>query len=184
MNYSLPHTIQNCVGEKIIFQKVEKTPDGDRLTGEAFCDPGCGPIMHTHFKQDEGMLIISGRMGYQILGEEPCFAGPGESVVFKRGVPHKFWAADNQPLHCKAWLQPVNTIIFYLTAIYAAQNKSGSGKPEVFDGAYLLKRYASEYDLVEMPWLVKKVVIPLTYYSGMLLGKYKHFKNAPKPVIN
>lgn len=183
MNYQLPHTIQNPTGEKIIFQKIEQTPDGDRVIGESFCQPGCGPVMHTHFKQDEGLTVVSGKMGYQILGEEPKFVLPGESVVFKRGVPHKFWA-EGEALHCTAWIQPANTIIFFLTSIYEAQNKSGSERPEKFDSAYLLTRYASEYDLVEMPGFVKKVIVPATYYMGQLLGKYKHFANAPEPVVS
>jgi hypothetical protein len=36
--------------------------------------------------------------------------------------------------------------------------------------------------MVEMPRFVKKVIMPATYRIGMLLGKYKHFKNAPEPV--
>jgi quercetin dioxygenase-like cupin family protein len=182
MQYKLPHTIQNCVGEKIIFERIEKTPEGDRVTGQAFCQPGCGPIMHTHFKQDEGMKVIAGKMGYQVLGEEPKFVDPGESVEFKRGVPHKFWAEGDIPLHCTAWLFPVNTSVFFLTSIFAAQNKAGSERPEKFDAAYLSVRYASEYDIVEIPAFVKKVIIPATYFLGKLLGKYKHFKNAPEPI--
>jgi quercetin dioxygenase-like cupin family protein len=184
MNYSFPHIIQNCIGEKIVFQKIEKTPAGDRVIGESFCQPGCGPIMHTHFKQEEGLTVISGKMGYQILGDIQRFVLPGETVIFKPGVPHKFWAEGNDVLHCKAWVQPANSIVFYLTSIYAAQNKSGSARPEFLDGAYLLKRYAAEYDLVEMPLFVKKVVIPVTYYFGKLFGKYKHFANAPEPLKN
>lgn len=184
MNYRFPHTIQNCIGEKIIFQKIEKTPDGDRAVGESFCQPGSGPVMHTHFKQDEGLTVVSGKMGYQVLGEAPRYALPGETVVFKRGTPHKFWAEGEAALHCTAWVQPVNTFIFFITSVYAAQNKAGSAQPEKFDAAYLLKRYASEYDLVEIPAFVKKVIIPITYYIGKLSGKYKHFENAPKPVAN
>ncbi|RYY66061.1 MAG: cupin domain-containing protein [Chitinophagaceae bacterium] len=184
MNFQFPHTIQNCTGEKIIFQKIEHTPEGDMVTGESFCQPGSGPIMHTHFKQDEGMTVVSGIMGYQVAGQEPGFINPGQSMVFRRGVPHRFWAAGNEPLHCRAWIAPVNTIVFYLTAIYAAQNKSGSGKPEMFDAAYLLTRYASEYEIAGMPGFVKKVIVPLTYRLGKLLGKYKHFKNAPEPVTD
>ena len=104
------------------------------------------------------------------------------SKVFKKGVPHRFWAEGKEPLHCRGWLAPVNTIVFYLTSIYSAQNKSGTGKPEMFDAAYLLTRYASEYEIAEMPGFVKKVIMPITYRIGMLLGKYKHFKNAPEPV--
>lgn len=184
MNYQFPYTIQNCVGERIVFQQIEKTPNGDRLIGEGFCQPGCGPIMHTHFKQDEGLTVVSGKMGYQILGQEPKFAVAGESVVFKRGMPHKFWAAGEEVLHCKAWIEPANTIVFFLSSIYAAQNKTGSERPEKFDGAYLATRYAAEYDLAEMPRFVKKVILPATYFIGKLLGKYKHFKDAPEPVRN
>ena len=184
MNYKLPHVIENCIGERIIFQEIQKTEKGDKLIGEAYCQPGSGPVMHTHFKQEEGMTVISGRMGYQVLGEEPQYAGPGETVVFAAGVAHKFWAEGNEVLHCKAWVAPVNTFVFFLTSVYAAQNKSGTARPEQFDAAYLLTRYASEYELVDIPPFVKKVVIPTTYLLGKLLGKYKHFKNAPEPVRN
>ena len=71
---------------------------------------------------------------------------------------------------------------FFLTSLYAAQNKSGSAQPEQFDGAYLIKRYSSEYDLPDIPKFVKKIIIPITYWIGKLLGKYSHFKNAPDPV--
>jgi quercetin dioxygenase-like cupin family protein len=182
MTYSLPHTIQNPTGEKLVFQKVESTPDGDRLVGESFCQPGSGPLMHTHFKQDEGLTVLAGKMGYQVKGEAAKYALPGESVVFKRGLPHRFWAEGNEVLHCKAWIQPANTLVFFLSSVYAAQTKTGTAKPEAFDAAYLLTRYAAEYDLVGIPWFVKKFILPATYQVGKLLGKYKHFKNAPAPL--
>lgn len=46
----------------------------------------------------------------------------------------------------------------------------------------LMTRYSAEYDMSEIPWLVKKLVLPVTYFIGKLLGKYSHFKNAPEPV--
>jgi hypothetical protein len=45
-----------------------------------------------------------------------------------------------------------------------------------------MTRYASEYDLPEVPSFVKKAILPATYHVGRLLGKYKHFKDAPDPV--
>jgi hypothetical protein len=36
--------------------------------------------------------------------------------------------------------------------------------------------------MTEIPLFAKKVVIPATYYIGRILGKYKHFRNAPDPV--
>lgn len=184
MLYKYPHTIQNCTGEKLIFLGLEPSQTGDKVLVEGFCEPGAGPLMHTHFKQDEALTVVSGRMGYQLLGEAPQCAEVGQTVLFKRGVPHKFWAAGDQPLHIKGWVAPAHSLVFYLSSLYAAQNKSGSGRPETFDGAYLLTRYASEYDVVGMPLLVKKVILPTTYHLGRLLGKYQHFEHAPEPLKN
>lgn len=182
MKYSLPHTIENSHGEKIIFQSIEPAEGGEKLLVESFCTPGSGPIMHTHFKQEEVLTVISGNLGYQILGQDPQYASPGETVVFRRGTPHKFWAVGNENLHMKGWIHPANTIIFFLSSVFAAQTKSGKGEPEAFDGAYLLTKYSSEYDMTEIPWFVKKVALPVTYLIGKLLGKYEHFRDAPAPM--
>jgi quercetin dioxygenase-like cupin family protein len=184
MNYRFPHIIENCIGEKLIFKEVVQEPDGDKLLCENFVVPKSGPPMHTHFLQEEALTVVEGQIGYQVQGGQPQYAGVGETVVFKRGVPHRFWNAGDDILHCTGWVKPANTIVFYLTSVYAAQNKTGTARPETFDGAYLLKRYASEYDMAELPKFVKKIIIPVTYYMGRLLGKYKHFKNAPDPVRN
>ena len=182
MKITYPHVIENCIGEKIIFREVLKEADGDRLIGENYVTPGNGPVMHTHWLQDESLTVIKGKIGYQIKGQPEQYATEGETVLFSRGTPHRFWNAGQDILHCKAWLKPANTFVFFLSTVFAAQNKSGKAQPEMFDAAYLLKRYSAEYDLTEIPLFVKKIVIPVTYYTGKLLGKYKRFKDAPEPV--
>ncbi len=175
MPISYPHTIENCVGEKLTFKKLEN----DKLIVEAYCQPQSGPAMHTHFKQDEELTVVSGKMGYQIPGEAPKFLSKGESILFKRGTPHKFWAERDEALHCHGWVAPANSLAFFLSAVYAAQNKSGKGQPEAFDSAFLLTKYTSEYDMPEIPSFIKKVIFPATVLVGKLLGKYPHFKDAP-----
>lgn len=182
MQYVFPHTIENCNGEKLIFKQVIIEDGEEKLIVENSVKPDCGPPMHTHFLQDECLTVTHGRLGYQLKGESPQFAGKGETVLFKRGVAHRFWNAGEEDLICKGWVKPANTLVFFLTSLYAAQNKSGSERPETYDGAYLLTRYASEYDLNEIPFFVKKVILPVTYRIGCLLRKYKQFKNAPQPV--
>jgi quercetin dioxygenase-like cupin family protein len=182
MNPQLPITIENCLGEKITFKEILHEPDGDRLIVENYVTPGNGPLMHTHFLQEEALTVVEGKIGYQVLGGETAFAGPGETVAFAPGVSHRFWNAGSGALRCTGYIKPANTIIFFLSAIFAAQNKSGSERPEKFDAAYLLMRYSSEYELAGIPVFVRKVVIPITYYTGKLLGKYNHFRNAPEPV--
>ncbi|HET6768922.1 MAG TPA: cupin domain-containing protein [Chitinophagaceae bacterium] len=182
MKITYPHTIENCVGEKIIFHSIQQEPDGDRVIVENFVTPGHGPVMHTHFLQEEELMVIKGRLGYQVWGQEGKYVNEGEAVLFKRGTAHRFWNAGNEILNCKGWIKPANTIVFFLTALYAAQNKSGKAQPEPFDAAYLMTRYGKEYDLPEIPGFVKKMIIPLTYMIGRLLGKYKKFEDAPEPV--
>lgn len=56
--------------------------------------------MHTHLLQDESLTVISGQIGYQVMGQPKKYAGPGESVLFKRGTPHRFWNEEQEVLHC------------------------------------------------------------------------------------
>jgi len=182
MNYLLPHTIENLLGEKLIFKRILHEPDGDVLIGENFVQPGSGPPMHTHWLQDEGFRVLKGRIGYQVAGQPKQYANAGESIVFKRGIPHRFWNDGSDVLHCEGWVKPANTSVFFLSSIFDAQKKSGKAQPEVFDAAYLITRYASEYEMNEIPVFVRKVILPVVYRLGKLFNKYEHFKDAPEPV--
>lgn len=182
MQIKYPHIIENTIGEKLVFKSIEMEEGEEKVIVENFVQPGCGPVMHTHWKQDEGLTVVRGRMGYQIQGEEERFAGPGETVVFERGTPHRFWNAGEEELNCVGWIKPANSIVFFLSALYDAQTRAGGAQPEAFDGAWLVTRYASEYDLPELPGFVKKVIMPATVAVGKLLGKYEKFRDAPPPL--
>lgn len=178
MKISLPHTIKNSTGELLIF----KEQLGDKIMGESFVMPQCGPPMHVHWLQDEGFTVLNGKMGYQLKGQPAQFATAGQSVVFKKGEPHCFWNADNEVLHCSGWVQPANSFVYFISAIFDAQNKTGSVRPEIFDAAFLLSRYKAEYEMLAIPYLVRKLFFPVVFIVGKLLGKYEHFKDAPAPV--
>ncbi len=182
MTFTYPHTIENGLGETLVFRALQPESDGDRLLVDNMVAPGIGPPMHIHWLQDESLTVVQGKIGYQVQGQAEQFAGVGETVLFKRGVAHRFWNAGSQPLHCTGWIKPANTVVFFLSAIFGAQRKSGKPQPEPFDAAYLLTRYASEYDMVDIPRFVRKVILPTTYQIGRLAGKYKHFADAPEPL--
>jgi hypothetical protein len=61
-------------------------------------------------------------------------------------------------------------------------DKAGKQEGDPFDSAYLITRYKTEYDVSVIPGFVKKVIMPITVVIGKLLGKYKHFKDAPEPL--
>lgn len=178
MRYTHPHTIENGHGEQLTFVRLE----GDKLIVENLVQPGAGPPMHVHYKQAESLTVVSGRIGVQELGKEPTEHGPGATVTFRAGVAHKFWAAGNEPLRCTGWIQPAHNIEYFLTEIYASTKASGKGRPGDFEGAYLGLRYKSEFDILEVPAFVRKVIFPITVFFGKLAGKHRKYAEAPEPV--
>ena len=80
---SYPYTVDNGHGEQLTFIGVTHGADGDRAEVEGVARPGAGPPMHVHYLQEEAARVVSGRLGYQVRGEDAQFAGRGERVVGK-----------------------------------------------------------------------------------------------------
>lgn len=179
--YNYPHTISTR-HEELTFESIVMEDGVKKVIVSNRVQPKMGPPFHVHFKQDESMTVRKGRLGYQLHGGPEKFAEEGETIVFHRGEMHRFWNAGERILECTGWLKPANSIDFYLTTLYEAMNKSKNLKGDPFHMAFLVCRYKSEYDTLAIPRLVKKVIIPATYIIGKLLGKYKQFQNAPKPI--
>jgi mannose-6-phosphate isomerase-like protein (cupin superfamily) len=176
-----PYTIDNGHGEKLTFLGVTHGPDGDRADADGVAQPGAGPPMHVHYLQEEAARVVTGRMGYQVLGEEPKFANAGETVVWPAGTPHKWWNAGDTQLRMVGWCKPPGNIEFFLSSIFAS-TKENRGRPGLFDAAFLVTRYRSEYAMLELPAFVRHIVIPVLYAVGLMLGKYSKYKDAPQPV--
>ena len=183
MKFTYPHIIENGGGERLIFKRLINDADGDWLEIENYVEPNTGPPMHVHYKQDEHLTVVKGRMGTQVLGEEPVFYGPGEGATFKAGVAHKFWNASSVPLICTGWVKPAHNLEYFLTEIYSSMKNNGGKQPGAFDGAWLLDRYRSEFDMLDIPAFVKKIIFPAALFFGKLQGKHKKFEGAPEPVI-
>jgi mannose-6-phosphate isomerase-like protein (cupin superfamily) len=181
MEITLPQSIENITGEKLTFLRIFVRDGVEYLETESEVQPKAGPPMHVHYKQDESMTILSGKIGYQELRGEKNYAGPGETVLFKVGVPHKFWNAGNEPLRLSGYASPANNIVYFLSQIYRSMNENG-GRPGKYDAAYLLDRYKTEFRMLEIPAFVQKLIFPVILFFGNLTGKKKKFINAPGPL--
>jgi quercetin dioxygenase-like cupin family protein len=181
--YAYPHTIDNGGGERITFARSVAVTDGQRLEGDNVVKPGAGPPMHVHHHLDEVFTVEEGRIGYQRLGEPPQLAGPGETIPFKAGEPHRFWNAGEGDLRCTAFMQPADNVEYILTELFASSRRRGGVGPDLFDLAFLARRFRSEYAVSAVPVLVQRVVFPLLVAVGQLLGKYRRYADAPEPVI-
>ena len=178
MKTDLPLTIQNMTGEKLTFLKIDFKDGIEYLETESEVQPNAGPPMHVHHKQDESLTVVSGKIGYQQPGGEKKYASAGETVLFKTGTPHKFWNAGNDVLKCTGYVSPANNFIYFLSQIYKSMDKNG-GRPGLYDAAYLLNRYKSEFSMLEIPAFVQKIIFPVALFFGGLLGKNKKFADAP-----
>ena len=76
---------------------------------------------------------------------------------------------------------PPDNVEFYLETLFSS-TKAHGGRPALFDIAFLLTRFRTEFEMLEMPALVRRAVIPFVYALGMVLGKYRKFKDAPSPI--
>ena len=138
-----------------------------------------GPPMHVHYLQDESLTVIAGTMGIKEPGKPERFITVGETVTWLAGEPHKFWNAGNQTLHCTGWVAPVDSFVYLLKEIHTSVN-AGNGKPSMFDISFLMRRYKSEFYMLEMPTFVQATFFPLMILIGKLLGKYHKYADAPE----
>jgi quercetin dioxygenase-like cupin family protein len=181
MSITLPHTIENIIGEKLTFLRIVIKDGVEYLETESEVQPDAGPPMHVHYMQDESLTVLSGKIGYQQLKGEKKYAGPGETVLFKTGVPHKFWNAGNDLLRLSGYASPANNVVYFLSHIYRSMNENG-GRPGMYDVAYLLRRYKTEFRMLEIPTFVQKLIFPVVLFLGSISGKKKKFVDAPDPL--
>jgi hypothetical protein len=138
--------------------------------------------MHVHHYQEEALTVVQGRIGYQRLGEQARFAGPGETVAFRAGEAHKFWNAGEEDLRGTGYIEPADNIEYILGAIFESQKHSGGSRPNLFDAAFLARRYRSEFGMVEIPAPAQRFVFTILVAIGRLLGRYKEYADVPEPV--
>lgn len=179
MEMKLPQTITGP-GEKITFLKTFVKDGVEILEADIEVQPQAGPPMHTHYRQDESFTILHGTMAYKIPGQEVKYAYPGESVLIKAGIPHKFWNSGNDVLKCKGYVTPPDNFVYFLTELYKSINEN-NGRPGIYDGAFLLNRYKSEFAMLEIPAFLQKFIFPVVLFIGGLIGKNKKYSNAPIP---
>ncbi len=181
--YDHPHTIEDGAGSRLIFVRRGRDERGESLELENLVVPGAGPPMHVHHLQEEALTVRNGTIRYQVLGEEPKTAGAGETVTFAPGVAHKFWNAGTDEASCTGYVRPPHNLEYFLTQIYDSLRRHGGKRPGIFDAAFLLTRYRSEFDMLDIPAPVRRFVLPVMARIGSALGKDRRFAGAPEAVV-
>lgn len=180
--YRLPHVIDNGAGERLVFNRRVRGTRGVRLEGETTVQPGAGPPMHVRHRQAHGFTVLQGRLGYEVQGQGARFAGPGAYVEFQPGVPHRFWNAGDVELRCAGFIEPAHNAEFFLTELFDSMRRTGNGRPDLFDVAYLSQRYGHEYSVLQIPRAIQRLLFPVLVFLGVALGLFERYENAPAPI--
>jgi|MudIll2142460700_1097286.scaffolds.fasta_scaffold06671_6 quercetin dioxygenase-like cupin family protein len=184
MDKQYPKSIDNGHGETLTFVRRETVDGVEKVVLAGEVQPGKGPPMHAHLRQTESLTCIEGELGYEIQGEEPKVLGPGQTITFAPGVPHRFWAAGDKVLRCEGYVSPPDNVEYFLGKIYESmkENNAPDGRPGDYDAAFLLGHYRDEYAMPAIPAFVRKAIFPILRGVGRLTGKHRRFDGAPPPV--
>ena len=79
-------------------------------------------------------------------------------------------------------MNPAGNFIWFITRLHASMAENGGGRPGLFDAAFLITHFRSEYDMMEIPAVVKRVMFPVVVALGHVLGKYRKYADAPAPL--
>jgi len=55
--------------------------------------------------------------------------------------------------------------------VFDSQKRNGGRRPDVFEIAFLTRRYRTEFAMLEIPALVQQLVFPMLVVVGRLLGR-------------
>ncbi len=168
-------------GETFVITRSAAETKGKITEFEGFDEPGKGPPMHVHHKQEERVRIIKGKMRVKTR-EKEFSLGQGEEYTFAPGEAHRYWNEGAVTLCYAGHVMPAHNYEYFVGHVFRSANGAGATRPGAFDAAFLLTRYKSEIDIVDTPKLVKKLLFPLLLILGKLTGRFSKFSDAPPPV--
>lgn len=131
-----------------------------------------GPPLHIHYLEDEEGVVTAGTLSVEIDGRR-LDAGPSESVLIPRGVPHRWWNQGDQPLAFEGRTRPVADLDRYLQAIFEIMNAGAPNRPPLFYLAHLALRHRRTHAVFVMPAPVQAVLFRAVVVVGTLLGRYR-----------
>lgn len=130
-----------------------------------------GPPLHVHHFEDEEGVVTAGTLSVELDGRR-LTAGPGETVRLPRGVPHRWWNDNDQPLAFEGVVRPVVDLDRYLQAVFEVMNSGAPGRPSLFYLAHVALRHRRNQEIV-VPGPVRAILFPLVVGLGTLLGRYR-----------
>jgi mannose-6-phosphate isomerase-like protein (cupin superfamily) len=131
-----------------------------------------GPPLHSHHVEDEEGRVIAGRLSADVGGRR-IDVGPGETVRFPRGVPHRWWNDGNEPVVFEGFARPVVDLDRYLQAIFDVMNAGPPNRRSLFYLAHVALRHRRTQAALMIPRAIQAVLFRVVVALGTMLGRYR-----------
>lgn len=92
---------------------------------------------HTHTKEDEFSVILSGTLGVRV-GDRVSEASEGAYLVKPRGLPHAMWNTGSSPARVVEILSPAGLERYFEEMAPVLKHEGGAGPPQYYE---LAQRY-------------------------------------------
>lgn len=174
-------------GERLIFRQTVESSNGQLFQAEIFMAPspyviGC----HFHPEQEERFLVLAGKLGTKVAGEEQVTEAGGE-VVVPIGVRHSYWNAGDDELHILYEHRPARLAaeLFFETYYGLSRERKLDSKGYVknpLQGAVLARDIRSFLQPCSPPPALQPVLFAVGSALGRLFGYrsvYERFKAQP-----
>ncbi|MBC8089886.1 MAG: cupin domain-containing protein [Phycisphaerae bacterium] len=161
-------------GETLTFRSTRESSNGKLFQAELLLEPGTYVSRsHIHPAQEERFVVLEGRFGWRI-GNKTGVAGPGETLIAPKGVPHNQWNAGETPVRIYYEHRPAldSTEVFFETQ-FGLSNEgklTKSGDFPLLQGAVLLEEVCDFIRPSSPPVWLQKLVFPILVPIGKLMG--------------
>ena len=102
----------HVLGDVVISLVVGADTGGAYAVQQQATQPGGGPPLHRHSREDEGFCVLEGEYEFRV-GEQTFRAGPGTFVFGPRGIPHTFKCVGPGPGKIQVIISPPGLEAFF-----------------------------------------------------------------------
>ena len=126
----------HVLGDVVISLVVGADTGGAYAVQQQATQPGGGPPLHRHSREDEGFVVLEGEYEFRV-GEQTFRAGPGTFVFGPRGIPHTFKCVGPGPGKIQVIISPPGLEAFFEEVdVLARQGPPDMGRVVALAGKY------------------------------------------------
>ena len=140
---------------------------------------------HAHPRQEERFQVVTGAMRGRVVGQERSVS-PGQWAVVPPGTPHIWWNDGEGEVHLVVEFRPALRTEDFLETVFGL-GRAGKGRPDGrpksrLQMAVLLAAYRDEFYPVEIPSLVRQVMVVVVAPLARWLGYRPRYPEFSGPV--